>query len=101
MSFNITNNFVQFIHLFTLDYLSVLIHYPIKPIDNIIYFFIRNCYLSFNLFPLYRRREGVFLFVEFKHMVNERDKFVVARFFRGVLKVYGANGELIDNCWFD
>ena len=63
---------------FPLDDLHLLFSYPIKPKDNVIYFFICHCNLPLDLFALGRRRQGVFLFVEFDHLVNERDEFISA-----------------------
>ena len=60
-------------------YFPVFIGYSIKPTDNFVYLFIRDCYLKFDLFALYGRRKWRFLFMEFEvclYFLNCADSFL-------------------------
>lgn len=79
-----------------LDYLPFLVRYAVEAVDDVVDLFVGYGDLSFDLFALGGRGQGVFLFVEFEHALDEGDDFVVNGLVVRLFEVDGPDGEFCD-----
>ncbi len=62
--------------LFTLNYLPLILRYPIRPINNLINLFIRDRNLPFDLVTFSEMLKEIFLFCEFEDKVRKKSFYM-------------------------